>query len=686
MTTVEYKGKTYYEIDPESQMDLKTMEAYSFRYYPKDRLVIISDTMMETFHCSKFYENLPDSMYVDLISPSHNEAMWKIHDRIKAGDEKVEVNLESRDGHYFKISLAVSARDEAGVCACAIGLVENVSASHMVEKLVYALSDNYESVYFVDFIRDEVSPYRMSKLINQQYGTLLHSKPTYASAITAYISQEVDPSEREEMLFETSYENLDSHLQQENVYEHDFAVFRDNRKQYFRIKVVKMNAGEHLERAIIGFADVDQTKKKDLEKYAYVDSLTGGDNYVRFKLKLPQNQAARGYLVSMDIHAFRVVNSVCGTQRGDETLKGIWNILNGLLEEGDMAAHINADHFVLFFQGGELRAEYKLGECREALQQLTLDQNLPKLPPYFGLAPWDSALGETVEMVYGRANIAKHEAKNRKDADFAYYQQIDSTRLIAEKRMEDKFAEAIEKQAFEVWMQPKYDPMNGVLVGAEALVRWRDEEGNLLPPSAFVPLFERNGMIRILDEYVFTTVCRRQIEWLKSGYRIIPISINLSRASLYFQNVVERYAHIARHTGIRPYMVPIEITESAAVANENIRGLTERFQNYGFLIHIDDFGSGYSSMATLNMMQIDTLKLDKSLIDFIGNYGGDRLLIHTVALAKELGMHVTAEGVETEEQVKFLRDIHCDSIQGYFYSKPLSPEDFDRLLQEYSGH
>jgi EAL domain-containing protein (putative c-di-GMP-specific phosphodiesterase class I) len=236
-----------------------------------------------------------------------------------------------------------------------------------------------------------------------------------------------------------------------------------------------------------------------------------------------------------------------------------------------------------------------------------------------------------------------------------------------------------------VWYQPKYDPGTGAVVGAEALVRWRNSDGSLISPGTFIPLFERNGMIRHLDEYVFRAVCMQQVRWQQQGCRIFPISVNLSRASLYFQNVVERYRKIAKEIGIDPAYVPIEITETAALDDKEIRRLADHIYEAGFPLHMDDFGSGYSSFATLNIMHFDTLKLDKSLIDYIGNYSGDRLLEHTIALAKELGMHVTAEGVENREQVVFLQELNCDSIQGFYFSKPLPMEEFSQKIMNVSN-
>ena len=246
--------------------------------------------------------------------------------------------------------------------------------------------------------------------------------------------------------------------------------------------------------------------------------------------------------------------------------------------------------------------------------------------------------------------------------------------------MEDEFAGAISNGQFEIWYQPKYNPVDNKLVGAEALVRWRGGDGKLISPARFIPLFEKDGLIKTLDEYVFKSVCRQQAEWKSNGRQIIPVSINLSRATLYFESVAELYKCIANETGIDTKYVPIEITESAAIDNANIKVLADQFHNNGFSLLVDDFGSGYSSLSTINMKCFDTLKIDKSLIDYIGDFSGERLLDHTITLAKELGISVTAEGVETKKQVDFLTRLNCDNIQGFYYSKPLCVGDFNQLL------
>lgn len=428
----------------------------------------------------------------------------------------------------------------------------------------------------------------------------------------------------------------------------------------------------------------EEEKKRELERNAYIDQLTGGDNYIKFKENL-HDQGTPGYIVSMDLRAFRIINSVCGIQKSNGILRIIHETLKAMLDKNDFIGHINADHFVFFLSNlNEISEENAdklrrtIGRITDSLSFISIDFDIPQLVPYFGIAFWTP--DEKVEFAYSKTVTAKHKVKESRDKNYAFFSQDDTERLSHEKSIEEAFKDAISNNLFEIWYQPKYNPETTTLVGAEALVRWKKNGSEYTMPGEFIPLFERNGMIKILDEYVFRAVCEQQKKWLDEKIDIVPVSINLSRGSLYYRNIASQYKYIAEKIGIDPNYVPLEITESATVDNIDIKSIAESFHKEGFPLQMDDFGTGYSSLASLNTMHFDTLKLDKSLIDYIGNYSGDRLLEHTIALAKELGMHVTAEGVENMQQVEFLQNLRCDSIQGFYYSKPLSAENFKKSL------
>ena len=420
--------------------------------------------------------------------------------------------------------------------------------------------------------------------------------------------------------------------------------------------------------------------QSELEQYAFFDPITNGYNYIKFKSELVE-QNVPGFIVSLDIHSFKIINSICGISKGDEVIKHIWECILTVIdiENKDLAAHINADHYVIFVPGE--KEEDLIGTLKAlslSLLIISVDLDVPEIHPYYGISRWTPE--KKIEMAYSEAITAKHNAKYLENMNYAFFNEEDTLRLIHEKKVIDSFETALAKKEFEIWFQPKFSPKNKKLVGAEALVRWRTEDGKLMKPDDFIPIFERNNMIRALDEYIFRNVCHQQKRWQLEGKKIVPISVNLSRASLYYKGIAEQYQRIAEISEIRTEYVPIEITESATVANDKVKEVIENFHKCGFSIHMDDFGSGYSSLASLNLMHFDTIKLDKSLVDFIGQFGGNRLIEHTILLAKEMGIMITAEGVENEAQVKFLKNIGCDSIQGYFYSKPVPGDKFVEFL------
>ncbi len=430
---------------------------------------------------------------------------------------------------------------------------------------------------------------------------------------------------------------------------------------------------------VVYFIWNSRKNSEELRTLAYEDSLTKGDNYLCFVEKLKQCSGVHGYIISMDINEFKLVNNTCGIQKGNETLQCIWQIIAERLKEGELAAHINADHYVIFLKEDKNEEVIRrVGEISDAVVELASKINIVSILPYFGI--FQTMNTEDPEESYNKANQAKHLVRANRKKNWAFYEEVDYERMVEDKKLEDDFEKAIKNNEFEMWYQPKYSGVNEEIVGAEALVRWRREDGTLVPPFRFIPLFEKNGMITTLDEYVFKTVCLQQKKWEKEGRKLFPVSINISRVSLYFENIVEKYKEILDECEIDPKWVPLEITESATLDNKQVQELVERFHDAGFLVHLDDFGNGYSSLAMLNLMHFDTLKLDKSLIDFVGDENGEKLLWHTITLAKSLGMHTTAEGVERKEQVEFLHNLQCDDIQGYYYSKPLSLTGFEQLI------
>lgn len=420
-------------------------------------------------------------------------------------------------------------------------------------------------------------------------------------------------------------------------------------------------------------------RKQELLKLAYTDSLTGGDNYPCFQEKYKGMKNTHGYMVAMDLSEFKVINNTCGVERGDEALRKTWELIHMSVKDNELAARIYADRFIMFLTDDDREfVKKRLNQLREKIAGVSEILGIPRVIPVFGVYHVTEH-GET-ETDYGNAVQAKRLVKGRRDCCYAFYDELDYAQVLEDRQIQDGFEKAITDKQFEVWYQPKYSAENSEIVGAEALVRWRKEDGSLLPPIKFIPIFERNGMIPRLDEYVFRMVCKQQKQWELEGKKIFPISVNISRVSLYYSNIVEKYKSIVEDNGVNPKDVQLEITESATIDNNEISHLIEQFHEAGFDMLLDDFGSGYSSLATLNIMHFDTMKLDKSLIDYIGDESGEKLLLHITKLAQSLGLSVTAEGVETESQLNFLRNLKCNDIQGYYFSKPLPLKEFEQLI------
>lgn len=247
--------------------------------------------------------------------------------------------------------------------------------------------------------------------------------------------------------------------------------------------------------------------------------------------------------------------------------------------------------------------------------------------------------------------------------------------------IENCFEDALNNQEFVVYYQPKIDIITEKVVGAEALVRWKKDGTSMISPGDFIPVYEKDGLIVRLDEYVFRQVCQMQKRKITEGKKVFPVSVNLSRSSALHRDIAERYIGIVKEMDIPFSCVPIELTESAAVYNNRLKTTLEQLTAAGFVLHIDDFGAGYSSLISLNQFPFSTLKIDKSLIDQIDQKNGRTLVEQVITISKLLDMKVVAEGVENREQLDILRKLDCDEVQGFYYARPMPEDEFAEYMK-----
>ena len=418
---------------------------------------------------------------------------------------------------------------------------------------------------------------------------------------------------------------------------------------------------------------------ENLRHAAYSDALTGGSNFAGFLMKA--DSAEGGYMVSCDLDDYKMIAGMFGEQKGDDVLRGVYECIRSGLTESEPAARVDADHFV--FQLKERRRSAvleRLLRIERGIRRLSDKMGVIHVVPRFGV--YAMRPEEDIRRACELANLALGAARGNGENTVAFYQDVDQNAFFENMQMEDRFEAAIGGHQFKAYYQPKCNPKTGEIVGGEALVRWVQEDGTMLPPARFIPLFEKNGAIGKLDEYMFTCVCAQMSQWRQEGIEIRPISVNLSRASLCRQGVAMTYKRILEGYGLSTWMVPLEVTESAMISDDAVISVLQEFYRYGFRIEIDDFGKEQSTLPMLKLPFVDTVKLDKSLIDCIGDRKGEIMLRQVVRLCYELGLYTTAEGVETEDRVDFLRALDCTDIQGYFFSPPLPVEKYTEKLRQ----
>lgn len=284
-----------------------------------------------------------------------------------------------------------------------------------------------------------------------------------------------------------------------------------------------------------------------------------------------------------------------------------------------------------------------------------------------------------VEDIIEKTQYALSTIRAKDDVDYVEFDQKIIDRMEREKLIESSFGGALAAGEIQIWFQPKFWTSSRKVSGAEALVRWVRSDGTVLMPGEFIPILERSGKIAQLDEFAFRKSCEFAGKLRARGIEL-SVSVNLSRADVVDEGLLTRLREYARTYDVPVSLVPIEITESAAVDEAEVKQLAELLAASGFVLHMDDFGSGFSSLAALGTFPFECVKLDKSLVDLIGNGASERLLAHVIAYARETGKTVVAEGVETPQQLAFLDEAGCDMVQGFLFSKARDEAGFLELL------
>ncbi|WP_241762828.1 putative bifunctional diguanylate cyclase/phosphodiesterase [Aromatoleum aromaticum] len=441
------------------------------------------------------------------------------------------------------------------------------------------------------------------------------------------------------------------------------------------------------------FSDITARKRAeaDIQHLAYHDTLTGLANRFSLtaRLQLSVAEARRNgqrlAVMFLDLDRFKHINDSLGHPVGDELLKQVARRLRDAVRETDTVARLGGDEFVVVLQGiggahdvthvaAKLLAQLSAPYCVDTTELHTTASI------GISLFPDDSA---DPAALMRNADTAMYHAKAAGRAKFQFYTDEMNRAATARLDLERKLRGAVARGEFELWYQPQFDSRHGHLTGLEALVRWRHPQDGLIAPLRFIPLAEETGVIVEIGTWVLREACRQARQWLDAGLPELRISVNLSVRQLREKCLVDTVWTTLAASGLRPGLLELEITESAVMDNpDEAVALLQALKNLGVRIAIDDFGTGHSSLSYLKLFPLDHLKIDRSFISDIEHDANDTMIVAAaVSLAHNLGLSVIAEGVESAVQVARLRELGCDELQGFHFSRPVTADVVENLLR-----
>lgn len=440
------------------------------------------------------------------------------------------------------------------------------------------------------------------------------------------------------------------------------------------------------------FEDITEHKKAEemLNSMAYYDSLTGLSNRILFndRLALALAQARRTKemlaVLYIDLDNFKTINDTLGHAVGDHMLQLVGKRLKNCMREGDTIARLGGDEFVLLLP--QIRsAKDATTVAKKLLEAFNLPFDLDNRELFIttsigiSLYPYD---GKDAETMLKNADTALYRAKEHGKNNYQLYTSAMNAKAFERLALENSMRRALERTEFVVHYQPQVDLSTGQIVGMEALLRWQHPDLGLIYPSEFISLAEETGLIVSIGNFALKAACRQNKAWQDAGYPPIRMAVNLSAKQFHQHDLAEHIARVLKDTDLSPRFLELEITESVVMKNTmSIESTLYKLKNMGIKVTIDDFGTGYSSLSYLKRFPIDGLKIDRMFIRALATDPNDAAIVKAIiAMAESLNLRVVAEGVETLDQLEYLRSLKCNEIQGYLISRPVPAKEATDLL------
>lgn len=422
------------------------------------------------------------------------------------------------------------------------------------------------------------------------------------------------------------------------------------------------------------------------KKLAFVDSVTGGNTLQYFEESVPKwlktdNEYA---LVYFDIVRFKMVNDDIGREAGNQVLKAVYEMLELYMQPNEVLCHAGSAHFAMLLETGtKNNIPARLASMKKAINQVPIGELKKNQMSVCAGIYMVGQEQRAVSQMLDRAIMARNGEGIENIDGFGYKLYSDGIRLkmVRENELKNRMLQGMEKGEFKVYLQPKVLLQTGRVNAAEALARWEDPEEGMIFPSEFIPVFENNGAIIKMNLYMLRGVCSILKDWIKRGITPVVISVNLSKISIHNPLFMSEFTAIMEDPETPVKYLEFEFTENAAYENpDKLNELIEQIHAWGATCSIDDFGCSYSNLNMLKDVPVDVLKLDKDFFDYRpeNKKRALRIVESIIRLAHSIGMEIVAEGVEDEVQADYLKEIDCDMIQGFYYSRPLSVENFEK--------
>lgn len=442
---------------------------------------------------------------------------------------------------------------------------------------------------------------------------------------------------------------------------------------------------------------IDITERKKLEEemryMAYHDLLTGLPNKSLFMEQLKEtinyskNNNNVGSVIFVDIDNFKIINDTLGHDYGDLLLKIVAQLLNFCIEDYGMLARFGGDEFLILIPN--IKNEDRIKElCNNILENFRNPFEVNEKQVYcslsMGICLFNGNSGDVNEIIKN-ADTAMYNSKNNGKNTYSFFHESMLNSILRKKVIDNALRNALINNEFELYFQPQVSAKTRNIEGVEALLRWNSSELGMVGPNEFIPVAEETGLILKIGEWVINSACKQAKEWKEKGYKFGTMSINISPIQIGKEYLVDLINKALEDNKLLPRELEIEITEWTLIKSiEEKSEILKNISKSQVKIAIDDFGKGYSSLNYLTKLPINTLKIDKSFVDMITEKKSYFAIVECIIqLANRLNYNVVAEGVENEEQYTILRNLGCDLIQGYYFSKPLPKKDFEKMLIEF---